>query len=249
MADLASVDISRSGVGRIWHPQWVHLFGAFGPMLSAFIVTGITLGSAGLRQLIHRMFDPSAGWKWIAFALLMTPALFVLGMVILRIINGEWANWAQFGYLSELPEISWVGVWFVQIATFGFGEETGWRGFALPRLQRKHTAGGATIRLAAIWLLWHLPLFTYNYPDMDWFNFIGYVIGLFFGAVFLTWMFNASAGSLLAVSLWHGTFDATVAGAEPLVAALVTAAIILTGIIVSRKYGPENFAPRQRQQI
>ena len=64
--------------------------------------------------------------------------------------------------------------------TFGLGEETGWRGFALPRLQRGHSALSATLILWALWALWHLPLFFYSY-DLS--VVPGLTIGLLAGAV------------------------------------------------------------------
>ena len=38
-------------------------------------------------------------------------------------------------------------------------EEPGWRGFALPRLLKNHSALFSTLVIGVIWALWHLPLF------------------------------------------------------------------------------------------
>lgn len=90
------------------------------------------------------------------------------------------------------------------ILTFGIGEETGWRGFALPRLQRGRSALSATIILWVFWALWHLPLFFYSYEASI---LPGFLIGLLAGAITLTWLYNSTSGTILLVALWHGTFN------------------------------------------
>ena len=94
------------------------------------------------------------------------------------------------------------------VLTFGIGEETGWRGFALPRLQESHSPLGATIILWVFWALWHLPLFFYSYEVSI---LPGFLIGLLAGAINFTWLYNSTDGSILLVALWHGTFNFTTA--------------------------------------
>jgi membrane protease YdiL (CAAX protease family) len=80
------------------------------------------------------------------------------------------------------------------------GEEVGWRGFALPRLQARSSPLTASLVLALFWFAWHLPLKVIN-PDP-----ISY---LFYGSSFipqtilLTWLFNRTEGSILAVGIVH----------------------------------------------
>jgi membrane protease YdiL (CAAX protease family) len=92
-------------------------------------------------------------------------------------------------------------VWFL---TFGLGEETGWRGFALPRLQRGRNALWATVILWVLWTLWHLPLFFYLY---DVTVVAGLVVGLLAGAIVFTWLYNSSGGSILMTAVWHAAFN------------------------------------------
>ncbi len=50
------------------------------------------------------------------------------------------------------------GLWFL---TSGLGEEVGWRGFALPRLQQSTLGHDSSLLLAIGWAGWHLPAFLY----------------------------------------------------------------------------------------
>ena len=98
------------------------------------------------------------------------------------------------------------GFWFL---TSGVGEELGWRGFALPRLQRTHSAITSTLLLAFCWAGWHLPAFFYvpSYMALGVRILPGFFLGLLAGAIVLTWLYNSSGGSVLAVVLWHASFN------------------------------------------
>jgi membrane protease YdiL (CAAX protease family) len=137
----------------------------------------------------------------------------------------------------------------VHILTFGVGEETGWRGFALPRLQSNHTAIQATHLLALGWGLWHLPTFFENpsFMEMGPVEILGWSAGLWMGAVFLTWLFNSSGGSLIVVVLWHGLFNQFAASeASPAVAAVITMGVILLAVAALRLAGPNELTGLSR---
>jgi uncharacterized protein len=54
----------------------------------------------------------------------------------------------------------WLGIGLALLSTIiivGLFEEVGWRGFALPRLQRRFDALWAVLVLGVIWAPWHLP--------------------------------------------------------------------------------------------
>ena len=132
--------------------------------------------------------------------------------------------------------------------TFGLGEETGWRGFALPRLQKRFSANKATWILGLLWAAWHTPTFFYNY-DLTLMSVLAFTVGILSGAVILTWLYNSTGGSLLAVIVWHGAYNTVVAGAAGEVAALVTAFIILAAILITHRFGPESFSHLPKQTL
>jgi uncharacterized protein len=111
---------------------WWHYAGAAGPVGAALIVAAVSEGRVVVQGLL-RQFSPSrVRWPWLAFAILSPLALLALGLGLTLLVH---------------------------TLTFGVGEETGWRGFVLPRLQERHSAMRATHLLAVGWGLWHLPTF------------------------------------------------------------------------------------------
>jgi membrane protease YdiL (CAAX protease family) len=82
------------------------------------------------------------------------------------------------------------------------GEEIGWRGYVLPRLQAKYSALTATLILGVIWGFWHLPKYLthFSVPSFAWF--MGHTMA---AAVLYTWLYNNTKGSLLLVTLFHAS--------------------------------------------
>lgn len=192
-----------------WQLPYQHFYGALGPCLAAFIVTMMTRGRSGVINLFHRIVHWRTGVIWYLVALFGPILLFLLAVVINTINTGDWSALRQFGTSDEFPQFGLLTLWLFHIVTFGFGEETGWRGFALPRLQQKHSAFVATVILSVFWAIWHIPTFFYRpgYAAMDLFGVIGWFFSIFMGAMLLTWLYNSTRGSVLIVSLFHGSVD------------------------------------------
>jgi membrane protease YdiL (CAAX protease family) len=217
-------------------PQWTHYMVAYGPLLAALIVTGISQGLPGLKDLGKRMIRWACPkWLLVAFSPL------ILGYVIILILNrltGSQIGLSDFSAASYLSPLSTGTTLLLWILTFGLGEETGWRGFALPRLQKERSALAATMILTAFGALWDLPQFFYV---LDPFMAVGWVIGLFAGAVILTWLYNSAKDSILMVAIWHGCFNLmTASRAEVgMLPMLLTALIIVWAVIVVIRYKPK----------
>jgi len=218
-------------IPAILHP-WTHYLVAFGPMLSALIVTSISQGLTGLKELGRRMITWKVCPKWwvVAFSPL------IIGYIVILVLNrltGSESGLSNLGVVNYLPPLG-IGALFLWLFTFGLGEETGWRGFALPRLQKGRSALAATMILAAFWPLWHLPQFFYLF-DMS--IEVGWVIGLFVGAVILTWLYNSANDSILMVTIWHGCFNfmtASKADVGILPVVMNTIAIVWAVVVIVR---------------
>ena len=132
--------------------------------------------------------------------------------------------------------------------SFGYGEEAGWRGFALPRLQSRHSALVASLLLAVGWAFWHVPLFFYRpgYTSMGVAGIAGWFVSLLTGAVLLTWLFNESGGSILVVALFHAAVDVVFTSdyASPLLVNASGALIMVWGVGVIVLAGPRSLSRR-----
>jgi len=210
-------------------PFSVHYLAAYGPMLAAIIVTWLTDGRDGLRELFGRMFRWRVlpVWWLVAIAPLL---LHVLVAIVSRFIQGRWPDLGLLGQIDFLPNLG-TGALLLWILTFGLGEETGWRGYALPRLQRGRSAFSATVILWVLWSLWHLPLFFYSY---DFFIVPGLLIGLLAGAVVFTWLYNSTGGNILLVAVWHGAFNFTtgcIACKTGIAAAILSVLVVVWAVV------------------
>ena len=145
---------------------------------------------------------------------------------------------------------------FVRVLFLGgpVGEELGWRGFALPRLQQHRNALDASILLGLIWGLWHLPLYFVlgtgqsellragTSPVFAIGGFIGWTIGL---SVLFTWLFNQTGGSLIVVILFHASVNlaaflptAVGSGGPASLLNVVITWLVAIGVVVRCRSGP-----------
>ena len=179
---------------------------------------------------------------WATLALMGPFVLLATATFSARVFDGQSAAIGGFGRSMPFPELSTVGAFAYNLMTFGYGEEVGWRGFALPRLQTRHSALGATVLLTLGWALWHWPLFLYRpgYTSMDAAGVAGWFLSLLTGGVVLTWLYNESRGSILVVALFHAAVDVifTADSASQLEVNMTGALITVSGALVLVLAGP-----------
>lgn len=232
-------------------PMAIHYLGAFGPMLAALIVTALTEGPAGIRALISHGCKWRVQVRYYAFAILAPIALFTLAVLVNRVISGEWPDLSLLGEADYLPYLGTLGALLLWILTYGLGEETGWRGYALPRLQKNYSAATSTLILAVLWAFWHVPAFFYRdtYIQMGLLGFPMFLISITFATMVFTWLYNSTGGSLPLVILFHAFFNwLSVSGAGGDFAGFIMSVpVIIWAIFVVRRYGPEDASPLHRQ--
>jgi uncharacterized protein len=250
----------------LWAPLWLpalgvhglavlpfhHALGALGPISAAFLVSAMESGFAGPSDLLWRMGLWRGRFVWVAVALFAPFALLAFAVAWASVLGGETMSLAGFGSSREFPRFSAPAFLAYNIVSFGYGEEVGWRGFALPRLQTRHSALVASLLLTLGWALWHLPLFFYRpgYTSMDAAGVTGWFFSLLTGAVLLTWLYNESRGSILVAALFHAAVDVVFTSgiSSPSVINVAGALITIWGIIVLVAAGPR-FLSRRGKMI
>lgn len=206
----------------------------YGPTIAALIITGVTRGRAGIRTLLGRLLIWRIGWQWYAAAILI-PGLVGLGATGLSAWRG--------GAPASWPPFSWDMLLLLPVAFLvrGIvnGEEIGWRGFALPHLQRRWNALTASLVLGGVWALFHLPIFFVHGASVlgsqNNMNPLAFLIDVVAGAILMTWLFNNTRGSLLIAYLYHAavnTWTAEIFRTNGIDSALIT--VVLAAIVVVR---------------
>ena len=178
-----------------------------GPFLAAFVMTGATEGREGVGRFLRRFVLWRVGLRWYLFAFVGIPVIAVLSVVVIPGVLGS------FKGLGALAPLSLLGV-FVYVLFLGgaLGEEPGWRGFALPRLQSLHGPLVGSLILGPLWALWHLPLFLTPWNELTFFNVVVFVLATTCLAIMYTWVFNNTKGSVLMAILIHASFNASATG-------------------------------------
>lgn len=225
-------------------PFGLHYLAAFGPMLAGLIMTGVVAGRAGLGELWGRVTKWRVGWGWALLAIGSPPALFAFAALVARVVNGVWVDLRLLGQVNYLPYLGW-GVLPLWLATFGFGEEIGWRGFALPRLQKHMSVARSTLILGLLWLLWHTPAYFYldTLETIGLWMLPGFMFGVLCGAVLFTWLYNGTGGSVLMVAIWHALFDLLGASlaSQGLITVFMSAGVIAWALLIANVDKPWSF--------
>lgn len=246
------IALSVQGIVATKVPMWIHYFASFGPFTAAVLVTGLTEGGVGIRRLLQRILQWRVKGRYYSFAVLGPVVLFALAVLADRLLQGTWPDLSLLGKADYLPYLGLPGALGLWLFTYSLGEETGWRGYALPHLQPNLRATTSTLVLALLWACWHLPAFFYRdtYVSMGLFGFPLFAVSLLFAAMVFTWLYNSTGGSLLIVILFHGVFNwLSVSDAGgPYAAIIMSIPIIVWALLIPRIYGQENASPEPRQR-
>lgn len=222
----------------VWAPEATHFPGLLGPMLAAVVLTALLDGGVGLRALSARAVRWRVPLRWYAAAL----APVVVGVLALGWLaaTGEgWPTWFELSTIPGVPDIGLLGLFAVLVVVNGYGEETGWRGYAWPRLRARHSLGVAALVLSVPWAIWHLPTFWLEtgLADLGLATVPGWLVALPFGAIVLGWLYESAHSSLWVVALFHAAVNwasATLATAG-LPAAVVSVVVVVAALVILRR--------------
>jgi membrane protease YdiL (CAAX protease family) len=200
----------------------VQLSSYTGPLLAAVLVTAATEGRAGLRQFRGRLGRWRVGVVWYLVATLAPLAIWLAAYS--AVLSGTplaaLARQPMLLLSAFLPSVA-LGLLLPSL-----GEEPGWRGFALPRLQDRFGPALGTIILGTLHSLWHLPaFFTAGLGPFAPGKFAAFVLTGVAASFLYTLVVNRTRGSILLAILLHAAGNA----ASGLMNRLVPAELPLDG--------------------
>ena len=225
------------------------LASVLGLALPAFLVAAATDGKAGVRDLLHRSLRWRVGLHWYVIALLGTfvavvvAAIPFFGMVPLQMLARKW----ELLFTVLLPGV------LVPFLHTNLPEEIGWTSLQA-RLQDRHGPVRASLMVAPVFALMHLPAYFVSgwisdeKTPLAQFPSVLLIVGLsavfaVFVRLLIMWLYNGTGGSLLIVALFHSALNMStgqkitpelVPGGDPTVLnVLVLATVAVVAMLVA----------------
>lgn len=245
--------LSAQGVIALQVPFALHYLASFGPLVAAAILALAVGGLPGVAKLLAGVLKWRVGRTFALYSVVAPIVLFAAVVLTSRILQGFWPDLGLLGQVDYLPYLGVLPALGLWLLTFGLGEEVGWRGFALPRLQATRSAFSASLVLGVFWACWHLPAIFYRdtYIEMGLLVIPMLLVVATVGSIVYTWLYNGTQGSLLMVVLFHGLFDFFSVWQAGVIGAGVVMSIFMVfwAVRVYKLYGPANLAPSEKVVI
>lgn len=223
------------------------VLGSLVPSATAILLVAVLRESSGVRELLGRLLIWRVGMRWI-LVVLAGPLLVPCAFGVSALFGGS------FPALETSIPLVLLTLGLSIFPGSALGEELGWRGFALPHLQGRHSAVGASLVLGVVWGMWHLPLWLTGSVSHPLGLYPAFVVAVLASSVLYTWIYNNTRGSLLIVVLFHATTnlplsiypDVLVSGAVPPFLIYV-ALVVMTAAVVAAAAGPANLSRHHRR--
>jgi len=206
-------------------------------LLPAWVFFNAHSGLRGVQDLLHSLTRWRTDPLWFLVALFLMPVLSLAGVPLTSLLSGKPLA-VLLSDIQSSETLKHLGPTFLATALYGgpVGEEAGWRGFALPRLQKRFDPLLASVILAALWGLWHLPLHLTGYYGSIFGNplngILMQMVSTFPLAVIFTWLYNRSRDSLLVMVLLHTSINVTSSIVAPAAGMFITTTVAVVLMIV-----------------
>jgi membrane protease YdiL (CAAX protease family) len=189
-------------------PVWLHLAGSLGPAVAALLLAALPGSPLPLRDLLAQ-FTLSQRATSVGLGIGLPVAIGLAGLVIQQALSGESIAWSAMLGSKEYAGLSGLPLIAAWVVFYGFGEEIGWRGFALPIFLRRHGPLAASLIMTVPWAIWHLPLLLSSdtYRSLGMAGLAGWLFSLATGSILMTYVFLRTRRSLPAVAVFHALID------------------------------------------
>jgi membrane protease YdiL (CAAX protease family) len=211
-------------------------------LLPAWVVWNSFSRRRGIRELLQTLTVWRAPPIWYVVALVLPVVISLAGIALFALLGQPLPLFPRSEPIRDLLPL--LVTTFVTTLLYGgpLGEEAGWRGFALPRLQVRHSPLVASLLLSVIWGLWHVPLHLQGvyhgiFPD----GLPGILLRIVTTiptTILFTWFFNRTKGNLWLIVLLHTVVNNTAGFWLPVTMGVYAAMMIMmvTLIITDRMW-------------
>jgi len=173
------------------HPLF--FLAVYSPAIAGIYVVVRSSGPGGLRRFLSRLLLWRCSYPWCVFLVIGIPLVYFGSALVKGSMSMD-----VFGYPWKT-----IGMALALTLIKGPVEELGWRGVALPLIQRKFAPAWSGLFLGLVWGFWHLPAFLLSGTPQGAWSFAPFFAGSVAVSVIVTSLFNQSRGSILLPALFH----------------------------------------------
>jgi len=252
------IDLANAGVLPFKVPLPIALLVGYGIVAASLIMTGITLGKSGVAALLRRFLLWRVGWKWYLTAFFLLPVMYIISVFLNAALSKtpvDFSTVLAYQIFGPSANLTLLIIPYFLFEVFTNGEEIGWRGYVLPRLQAKYSALVSTLIVGVIWGIWHIPKFI---PHWELGVFAWVMVDFMAKAVLLTWIYNNTKGSLLLATLFHASGNTagmmlpmanTLNDSNPNTRIISGILLVIAAVVVLVSAGPERLSRSEPKQV
>lgn len=222
------------------------LLGFLGPLAGALVTVALTERRRGLRRLVRRACRVRVGLRWWTVALGLPLVVYAATYVVLAAYSLflmaplHLPTWASLGRLAGFPAGSTAALLVWLFVIVGVGEETGWRAYLQPELQRRLSPLVASLVVAACWAPWCVPALLVarggHARPLAWLPVL--LLAVASASIVLGWLANRTRGSVLVLAALHALLALTIAAGGALAATELAALVIVAAVLVVLELRP-----------
>ncbi len=209
-----------------------------GPSVAGILMTGLTSGRAGFRELRSRLLKWRVGARWYMIALLTAPLSTAAVLLALSLFSPEFLP----GIYTSDDKATLLLMGIVGGLIVAFCEELGWTGFAIPRMRLRYGVLATGFIVGLLWGAWHFLLFWEDDSFAGAFPLVLLLARLFSWLpayrVLMVWVYDHTESLLVAI-LMHASLVATTMIVDPaltgggLLIRILAGAAVLWGIVAA----------------
>jgi membrane protease YdiL (CAAX protease family) len=200
----------------------------------AFIISAAYSRGTAVRAMMASLVKLRGVAGWALLALVFVPGIMLLSVAASDLLGRQPAS-AVSPVVLGAPLLGLVAVKFLYQFFFfnGTGEESGWSGFARPRLQARVSPLMAALIVALFWVPWHFFLWYAEgqsvFSVLFWFEFY---INHALASIIVTWLYNRGKGSILVAGVAHAASNTVIAFLPDLDWIVYTAMMVIVALLL-----------------